>query len=332
MATYIKQEIITVGSIGANGFPLFRCDGFLALQLFILHNLMEFLSFLLSGIFSFITPAGVVVDTAAENAIRSQFTTIEKLQVRVDNAPTHQLLQGKIEKIRIAARGLQLKQYDFRIDALELETDEIAFLQRSIQQGKPKLQKPLQAGIRLVLTQTDINKLLQSTDVLANVAKLNVNSKNYLNIDDDAVYKFANPQFQILDRGRLFFQIELRSEDNEKPLLIKVETGIDIKKGRQIKLIETVVTVNEEQVASQFVEGIIKILNQRLDLRSCEGDGILIRILKLNITTSNLEIAAFVQIQPSSTTFVEKLLSPSASSTKPLTQIKVLSANIEGVR
>lgn len=303
-----------------------------ALRSFILDPLMELLSFLLSGIFSFIAPAGVVVDTAAENAIRSQFTNIEKLQVRVDNAPTHQLLQGKIEKIRIAARGLQLKQYDFRIDALELETDEIAFLQRSIQLGKLKLQKPLQAGIRLVLTQTDINKLLQSTDVLANLAKLNVNSKDYLSVDDDAVYKFANPQFQILDRGRLFFQIELRSEDNEKPLLIKVETGIDIKKGRQIKLIETVVTVNEEQVASQFVEGIIKNLNQRLDLRSWEGDGILIRILKLNIRSSNLEIAAFVQIQPSSTTFVEQPLSQSASSTKPLTQIKVLSANIEGVR
>ncbi|MEO1376040.1 MAG: DUF2993 domain-containing protein [Cyanobacteria bacterium J06635_10] len=303
-----------------------------ALQLFILHSLMELLSFLLSGIFSFITPAGVVVDTAAENAIRSQFTNIEKIQVRVDNAPTHQLLQGKIEKIRIAARGLQLKQYDFRIDALELETDEIAFLQRSIQQGKPKLQKPLQAGIRLVLTQTDINKLLQSPDVLANLAKLNVNSKDYLSVDDDVVYKFANPQFQILDGDRLFFQIELRSEDSEKSLLIKVETGIDIKKGREIKLIETVVTVNEEQVASQFVEGIIKNLNQRLDLRSWEGDGILIRILQLNIRSSNLEIAAFVKIQPSSTTFVEKPLSPSASSTKLLTQIKLLSANIEGVR
>jgi len=287
----------------------------------------------LSGGFSFITAAGVVVDSAAENAIRSQFTNVEKLHVRVDNAPTHQLLQGKIAKIRIAARGLQLKQYDFRIDALELETDEIAFFPRSIQKRKPKLKKPLQAGIRLVFTQTDINKLLQSPDVLALLSKLNVNTKDYVNLEEDAVYKFANPQFQILDHNRLFFQIELRSENNEKLLLIKVETGVNIiNKGKQIQLIETVVTVNEEQVASQFVEGIVKNLNQRLDLRNTEGDGLLVRILKLNIGTNKLEIAAFVQIQPSYTKRA-KTLSPSASSTKPLTQIQVISQpTTKGVR
>ena len=289
---------------------------------------MEFISFLLSGLLGFITPAGVVVDTVAENVIRSQFSHVEKLQVRVDNAPTHQLLQGKVEKIRIAARGLQLKQYDFRIDAFELETDKIAFLQRSVQKGKLKLKKPLQAGVRLVLTETDVNKLLKSPDVLVLLTKLNVNSTKYLNSDSQSVYKFANPQFKILDNNHLFFQVELRSENEEKPLLIKLETGVDISKGRQIKLIETVVTVNQEQVASQFVEEIVKNLNQKLDLRNWEGDGIVMRILKLNIRPSKLEIAAFVQINPSSK-FVEKPLSPSALSTKPLTQVKVLSQAIK---
>ncbi len=98
--------------------------------------------------------------------------------------------------------------------------------------------------------------------------KLNVNLKDNLSIDDNAVYNLGLPQFKVLDRNRLQFQIKLRSENEEKPLLIKVETEINIKKGRQITIIETVVTVNEEQVAPQFVEGIIKNLNQRLDLRN----------------------------------------------------------------
>jgi len=293
---------------------------------------MEFISFLLSGLFGLITPAGVVIDTAAENAIRSQLGNAEKLQVRVDNAPTHQLLQGKINKIRIAARGLQLKQLDFKISTLELETDEINFLPESIQKGELKLTKPFQTGIRLVFTQADINKLLQSSDILAFLPELQVNSQDLLNIDDDAVYKFANPQFNLLGNNRSQFQIELRSEKGEKPLLIKVETKININKGRQITINETVVTVNEEQVAPQFVEGIVKNLNQRLDLRNLEGDGLLIRILKLNIRPSKLEIAAFVQIKPSST-LVENSSSPSALSTKPLTQVQVLSQPIsEGVR
>ncbi|MEO0933066.1 MAG: hypothetical protein AAFY21_04680 [Cyanobacteria bacterium J06641_2] len=48
---------------------------------------MEFISFLLSGLFGLITPAGVVIDTAAEDAIRSQLVHAEKLQVRVDLVP-----------------------------------------------------------------------------------------------------------------------------------------------------------------------------------------------------------------------------------------------------
>ena len=293
---------------------------------------MELISFLLSGLLGLITPAGVVIDTAAEDAIRSQLGNTEKLQVRVDNAPTHLLLQEKINQIRIAARGLQLKQLDLRIDTLELETDEINFLPKSIQTGKLKLTKPFQTGIRLVFTQADINKLLQSSDILTFLPKLEVNSQDFLNVDDDAVYKFANPQFNILGNNRSQFQIELRSEKGEKPLLIKIETKININKGRQITINETVVTVNEEQVAPQFVEGIVKNLNQRLDLRNLEGDGLLIRILKLNIRASKLEIAAFVQIKPSST-LVEKSSSPSALSTKPLTQVQVLSQPIsEGVR
>lgn len=295
---------------------------------------MEFISFLLSGLFGLVTPAGVVIDTAAEDAIHSQLANAEKLQVRVDNAPTHQLLQGKIEKIRIAGRGLHLKQLDLRIDTLELETDEINFLPKSIQKGKLKLTKPFQTGIRLVFTQADINELLQSSDILAFLPKLKVDSEDFLDIDDDAVYKFANPQFKILDNNRSQFQIELRSEKGEKPLLIKIETKININKGRQITINETVVTVNEEQVAPQFVEGIVKNLNQRLDLRSLESDGLLIRILKLDIRPSKLEIAAFLQIKPSSTLLVENSSSPSSAlSTKPLTQVQVLSQPIsEGVR
>ena len=74
------------------------------------------------------------------------------------------------------------------------------------------------------------------------------------------------------------------------------------------------------------MEGIVKTLNQRLNLRNWEGDGLLIRILKLDIRQSKLEIAAFVQIKPLYK-FVKKPLPPSAS-TKPLTQVKVLSQPI----
>jgi hypothetical protein len=93
---------------------------------------MEFFTILVSSLLALVSPVGLVVDQIALNAIRSQFEKVDQLQVRVDNAPSYQLLQGKVERVRIAGRGLQLKQ--IRIAAIELETDPINLDPRSLGQ------------------------------------------------------------------------------------------------------------------------------------------------------------------------------------------------------
>jgi hypothetical protein len=87
---------------------------------------------LVSSLLALVSPVGLVVDQIALNAIRSQFEKVDQLQVRIDNAPSYQLLQGKVERVRIAGRGLQLKQ--IRIAAIELETDPINLDPRSLGQ------------------------------------------------------------------------------------------------------------------------------------------------------------------------------------------------------
>ena len=86
---------------------------------------MEFLTILLSSLFGLVSPTGLVVEKVTSNAVRSQFARVEQLQVRVDNPPSYQLLQGKVQKVRIAGRGLQLKQLNIRLAVLELKTDPI---------------------------------------------------------------------------------------------------------------------------------------------------------------------------------------------------------------
>jgi len=53
---------------------------------------------ILSGLLGLVSPVGSVIDRTAENAIRSRFEKVEQLQVRVDNAPSYQLLQGKVQR------------------------------------------------------------------------------------------------------------------------------------------------------------------------------------------------------------------------------------------
>ncbi|MGJ5676341.1 MAG: LmeA family phospholipid-binding protein [Nostochopsis sp.] len=259
---------------------------------------MELLTILISSLLGVVAPVGVVIDQTAENAIRSQFSTVEELQVRVDNAPNYQLLQGKVERVLIAGRSLQLKQQDFRIAALELETDQIEFEPSSLRQKLPKLKQPFQAGVRLVVTEQDINKLLQSPDFLKRVQKLNKGNSSALQFAQAS--NFVNPKVEFLANNRFIFQVELQNDEEVIPVLFKINSGLSIVGGRQFQLVDPQVSLDGQKFPAEFLNLIISNINQQLDLRNLEGDGLQMRILKWKMKPGKLEMAAFFRVEPSS--------------------------------
>ncbi len=259
---------------------------------------MEFLTIVLSGLLGLISPVGIVVDRTAENAIRSQFASFGELRVRIDNAPSYQLLQGKVERLRIAGRSLQLKRQNIRIAVLELESDRIEIKPRTLTR-KPQLKKPLQAGVRLVLTQEDINQALLTPQVIARLQNLNINLRDFANTRAKTVYNLVNPQVQFLPNNRLQIQAELQENRKSKPLLIKAESGVSIVNGRQIQLVNLVAQVDKVEVPPRLINVILNKINKRLNLRNLEGGRLQARILKLKISQGELEMAAFVRIDPS---------------------------------
>lgn len=251
---------------------------------------MEFFTVLLSGLLALVSPVGLVVDQIALNAIRSQFEEVDQLQVRVDNAPSYQLLQGKVERVRIAGRGLQLKQ--IRIAAMELETDPINLEPRSLGQKQPKLKQPFQAGVRLGLNQQDINQALQSPKVTDMLRKLMINDFG----NSEQRYNFVNPRVEFLANNRLRFQMGLTQGD-VKPLAITVESELGVIAGRQIQLLQPIVSVDGEEVPSQVVSAIAANVSQKFDLSNLEVSGLKARILQLKVTPQKLEIAAFLRVE-----------------------------------
>jgi hypothetical protein len=55
---------------------------------------MELITILLSGITALFSLTGIVVDKNVETALVSQLNRVEQLQVRTDNAPPHQIING----------------------------------------------------------------------------------------------------------------------------------------------------------------------------------------------------------------------------------------------
>jgi hypothetical protein len=259
---------------------------------------MEFFTILLSGVLGLVTPAGLVIDRTAESAIRSQLQQAERLEVRVDNAPSHQLLQGKVERVRLAGRGLRLKQQNVRIAAVELETDSVDVEPRSLSKQKLELRRSLQAGVHFLLEQQDLNQVLPT--LVARIQEFVIPELGGDRSESNSNYRFINPRLELLANNRLRFQVELAAEGDDEPLTITAESGLAVLGGRQIRLIQPTVTVDREAVAQDIVDEIATNLSQELDFRRLEVYGIQVRILQLKVEAQKLDLVTFIRVEPSS--------------------------------
>ncbi|NEP00206.1 MAG: DUF2993 domain-containing protein [Symploca sp. SIO2E9] len=259
---------------------------------------MEFLTIFLSSLLAVVSPVGLIIDSVAEDAIGSRLEQVEQLAVRIDNAPSYQLLQGKVERVRIAGRGLLLKP-DIRIELLELETDPINLKLSSLRKStgnspQTLLEQPFQAGLRLVLTESDLNQALLSPIVTAQLQQL---GRRFLG-GSQRNYQFFNPRIEFLGENRLSFQLEVQ-EGNAPPLAVSIESGIGLISGHLLELIEPEIAVENDAFPPELVSKLAGSLRDSLDICTLESAGITVRLLELNIGTSELEAIAFVRIDNS---------------------------------
>jgi LmeA-like phospholipid-binding len=269
---------------------------------------MEVLTYLLSSVLALLSTAGIFVDQIAKNAIGSRFNRVEQLQVRVDNVPSYQIVQGKVERVRIAGRGLWLTP-DARIAAVELETDPVNVnIQRLRQPGQQlptaALRQPVQAGLRLVLTEADINKALQSPAVNAQLQNLASRFLGNLVNQSSQGVKLLNPRIEFLADNRLRLQVELEStEPNQttpRRLPIVLESGVGIVSGRRLQFIEPTASIDNNSIPSFLLAPLAQNFSEQFDLAQLEQQaGITARLLQLKINPDQMEIAAFVRVQPS---------------------------------
>ncbi|NJO41529.1 MAG: DUF2993 domain-containing protein [Cyanobacteria bacterium CRU_2_1] len=258
---------------------------------------MEFFTILLSALLGILSPAGFVVDRLAEDAIRDQLDSAEALAVRIDNAPGYQVLQGRADRIRIAGRGIYPIE-GVRIDTLEVETDPIALNPDGFQQGDPQLEQPLQAAIKVVLTETDLNQALQSEPIVDQLNDFNLAALGTESEGQAEEYTLVNPQAEFLENNRLRLQITLQEEQSGTQNIITVESGLAIGSGRQLQLVEPSIAVDDQPLPPELLDFLVGNLSERLDLANLEESGITARVLKLEITGDQLTLIGFVRVEP----------------------------------
>ncbi len=283
---------------------------------------MEILAIALSGLLSVFSGGGIILDLLASKNLRSQVVSVEEQAVRIDNIPSYQIVSGKLQKVRVATRGLEVKllgdrqfevssnlrplRQNLRIEALELETDAIAIDRaklnlKDLGKFQEALQQSLQGAVRIVLTEEDLNRVLQSQSVQAQLQtslnRLVARKAGSTNI----VYELKEPHLELLPANRIGIQFKLsRAGFNRYPareLAIAIELGIRIANGKTIDFIEPSGTVNQRPMSSRLLKGFAQGISDRLDLEVLEANGILARLLQLKISKDKIELAGFARME-----------------------------------
>jgi hypothetical protein len=266
---------------------------------------MEWLTIALSSLLTILAPVGLILDTVVADRLRSQVTEIEQLAVRIDNVPNYQVLEGKVKRIRIASRGIYPIP-NLRIAALELESDPIDINLERLQQGGKNslteaLRRPAQAAVRLEIKEADINNALQSSEIKTQLQKLiDKLAPNQEEINNR--FELVNINLEFLPDNRIRTQIKLQQSNLEnretQPLEIILEVGLNLVNGRSLELVKPTGSLNGKKLSTRLLNGFAEGLNEKLDLRTLEKRGILIRVLQFNIDDQSLNLATFIRVNP----------------------------------
>lgn len=261
---------------------------------------MEVISVVLSSLLLLISPVGIVVDQVAEDAIRSQLTDVESLEVRVDNGPSFQILQGRVNRVRIAGRGI-VPTPGLRIELADFETDPIDLEFNSLRRGEVVLDEALQGALHLVLNEDDINTFLRSPLVAQRLSELKIGSLNQAQARERDRYKINNPSIEFLADNRLKISIELEDLVRDGSLFIEAESGVSISEGDRLTLIGPVLVVNGQPAPDRLVKTLLGDINDRLSLQRLEERGITARVINLSVEPGNADLALWVRVDPSVT-------------------------------
>ncbi len=294
---------------------------------------MEILTIVLSGLLSLVSGGNTILDLIAASQIRSQIISVEEQAVRVDNRPSYQIARGKLHQVRIASRGVMV-QPGLRIAAVDLATDPIAFKLPnlnfdSVDGLRNSLAKPASGAIKLVLTQTDLNQALQSPEILAQLQKtlnrLLTSQAGSARIS----YQLSNLHLELQPENRLEVRFKLSRprpnigineqgmadsasgtntiNNRSRELNITLKLAIEVINGKTLRLIEPQGTVNAHPISARLLNGFAEGIGDRLDLNFLEADGILARILQLEIEEDRLELVSFIRLETKSTLSSEQI-------------------------
>ena len=229
------------------------------------------------------------LNTVAQLALSSQLENYDSLEVKIDTAP-EKLAKGELESLSIEGEGLVIET-DLRLQMLKIGMKAIAVEPLKALTGSIELTQPTEGTARLILTETDLNRALNSPDLRAEIKVLDT----YLSTGQ---VKLTVPQkrCQLHEDGTVAVEalVELQPSGETKEVAFTTTPKI-AEAGKSIVL-EDIQYEPGKEVSEDLTRAFLDKAEKMLDLRNFEKPGLALRIQRLSVEANRITLLAVADV------------------------------------
>ena len=269
---------------------------------------MEILVYILSGILAIAASVNAVGDKLLKNTIESQVKSVDTIAVRIDNAPNYSALGGKVQRVRVATRDLEVSDA-IAFKALELDIDGINIKLRewlnedlvSEIDGVPTLrlrelvEQPVNMATRVVLTQEQLDKILRSPTVNAGLSQRLEDVLNRVS-ESETDFTISSFQLDLIDDNRVAVRMKIPDSQGDfgkvnEELDVDLELGIEVVDGKSFEFSDQKIFINGEEIEPKYKV----IIARPITLEILEQVGIQARVIQWKSDENELELSLAIR-------------------------------------
>jgi hypothetical protein len=224
-----------------------------------------------------------IVSKAVSTAIAALFKRTGKLEAKVRAEPIAKLLQGSIDGFDFIGNGM-LMYNGLRLEAMELYVQAVSIDFSAIFTGQVKLRQPIQASMRVILTEEDLTTSFNTPFVVEKLQRLEYQGQSL---------HFHKTQMILQEDRSLRLKAEIKVGAAD-PLDVDVTAFLNVEDRTRIQFVD--VTYQGTPEAQELGKVLIAHVNDLMDLEKFAIDGTQLKVDRARIKDKQIVFYGVAQI------------------------------------
>lgn len=231
---------------------------------------------------------------AAEAGFSSQLDEVGELDVNIETNPL-QVIQGKVDSVSM--KGTKMVQGDLRVEEMEMHIGSINIDAMSAAFGNIKLEKPTDATARIVLTEQDVSRALNSELVHEQLQNLSVEVEG-----QPTTVNVQEAEFSLPGNGKIGVKAEVFVQKTGKTHPVTFTAVPHLDRSRGTISLENVQYSEGKNLSPEVTETLRDKISDLLELRDFALEGMTLRLTQLEVQKGRMTLQAqsHVESLPSS--------------------------------